>query len=386
MNIHEFQAKALLKQFGIPVPEGYVAGSVAEAAAALQRLDAKKTVVKAQIHAGGRGRAGGIVISDTREAAEQAAGELLGKTLVTPQTGPAGQDVRRVLLEQGQQIAAEFYLAVTIDREKARLVMIGSHSGGMDIEEVALSHPEHIFKEEIDPVFGLQPFQARRLAWNMGLTKAAAASGAKLMQQLFQLFIESDCTIVEINPLAITDRGELLALDAKISFDDNALYRQPEIVLLKDIEAEDPKERVAAENGLSYIALDGNIGCMVNGAGLAMATMDLIKHYGGDPANFLDVGGDATAEKVSLAFRLILEDANVEGVFVNIFGGIMKCDVIAHGIAEAARLADINIPVVVRLEGTNQQEGRKLLAETGLNLVSVSTLSEGAEKIISLLK
>lgn len=385
MNIHEYQAKDILRQFGIPVPIGYPAFTEAEASEAIAKLQGRKAAVKAQIHAGGRGKAGGIRLAETAEEAQKHASALLGSRLVTKQTGPEGKTVRRLLIEQRYNIDREYYLAVTQDFKTAKTILIASKAGGMNIEETAEKHPEAIYKEEIDPLFGIQLFQARRIAYQLDLPKPVLSEAVKLIMNACRLFKQMDCTIVEINPLAVTEDQQLLALDAKIGFDDNALFRHPEIQVLKDEEEEDSKEKEAAAFDLNYIALKGNIGCMVNGAGLAMATMDLIKQYGGEPANFLDVGGDATADKVKEAFHIILSDPEVKGIFVNIFGGIMKCDVIAKGIVEAAETENIHIPLVVRLEGTNKERGREILDQSKLDIQTADSLDEGAKQIIALL-
>ncbi|WLV25747.1 ADP-forming succinate--CoA ligase subunit beta [Aciduricibacillus chroicocephali] len=386
MNIHEYQAKEILKSKGIPVPIGFPAMTKEEADNAIDGMDAQVIVVKAQIHAGGRGKAGGVKICHTKEDAKAAAAELLDRELITKQTGPVGKVVRRLLIEEGCEIEREFYLSVAMDRSQSKIVLIGSAAGGMNIEEIAKKEPEKICRETVDPAFGLSDFQARRLAFAMGLPAALARSGASFITKLYKLFVDHDCTIAEINPLIVTKGNELVALDAKLSFDDNALYRHPELNELKDETEENQREKEAAEHELSYIALDGNIGCMVNGAGLAMATMDIIRHHGGTPANFLDVGGDATVEKVTEAFKIILKDRNVKGIFVNIFGGIMKCDIIASGIVEAARATNLQLPLVVRLEGTNSVEGKRILSESDLTIIPADSLGGGAGKIVSLVR
>jgi len=386
MNIHEYQGKEILKKFGVTVPNGHVAYTVDEACENAKKLGTDVTVVKAQIHAGGRGKAGGVKVAKNLDEVRTYANEILGKTLVTPQTGPEGKEVKRLLIEEGCDIKKEYYLGIVLDRATSRIVMMGSEEGGTEIEEVAAETPEKIFKEVIDPVVGLAPYQARRLAFNINIPKELVNKAAKFMMGLYNVYVEKDCSIAEINPLVVTGDGEVMALDAKLNFDDNALYRQKDIVDFRDFEEEDEKEIEASKHDLSYISLDGNIGCMVNGAGLAMSTMDIIKHYGGNPANFLDVGGGATAEKVTEAFKIILSDANVKGIFVNIFGGIMKCDIIAEGVVEATKQVGLELPLVVRLEGTNVDQGKKILKESGLNITSADSMADGAQKIVSLVE
>ncbi|MBO8155253.1 MAG: ADP-forming succinate--CoA ligase subunit beta [Bacillaceae bacterium] len=386
MNIHEYQAKEIFRKYGVAVPNGRVAFSVDEAVEAAKELEGEVKVVKAQIHAGGRGKAGGVKLAKNLDEVRTYAEELLGKTLVTHQTGPEGKEVKRLYIEEGCDIQKEYYVGVVLDRATSRVVMMASEEGGTEIEEVAAKTPEKIFKEVIDPVTGLTPFQARRLAFNINIPKELVGKAVKFMMSLYQVFVEKDCSIAEINPLVTTGDGEVLALDAKLNFDDNALYRQKDVLEYRDLDEEDPKEVEASKYDLSYISLDGNIGCMVNGAGLAMATMDIIKHYGGEPANFLDVGGGATTEKVTEAFKIILSDSNVKGILVNIFGGIMKCDVIAEGVVEATKQVGLNIPLVVRLEGTNVDLGKKILDESGLNITSADSMADAAEKIVSLVK
>lgn len=385
MNIHEYQAKDILRTYGVNVPLGFVAYSEAEAVEVSKKLTTTIKVVKAQIHAGGRGKAGGVKIAHTEAEVHTYAGEILGRTLITPQTGPAGKEVNRILIEEGCNIEKEYYLGLVVDRVTDKIVMMASCEGGTEIEKVAAETPDKIFKEEIDPLLGMQAFQARRLAFKLNMKDEQIGKVVQLMLNLYQVFIEKDCSIVEINPLVTTKEGDVLALDAKFNFDDNAIYRNKDILALRDLSEEDPKEVEASKYDLSYIALEGNIGCMVNGAGLAMATMDIIKYYGGDPANFLDVGGSATTKKVTEAFKIILSDRHVKGIFVNIFGGIMKCDVIAEGIIEASKQVQLELPLVVRLEGTNVLLGEKLLKESGLNIISASSMADGAEKIVSLL-
>ncbi len=383
MNIHEYQGKEILKRYGVKVPEGRVAFSVEEAAAAAEELGLP-VVVKAQIHAGGRGKAGGVKVAKTMDEVRAHASEILGKVLVTHQTGPEGKVVKRLLIEQGCDIKKEYYLGVVVDRGTGRVVMMASEEGGTEIEEVAAATPEKIFKEVIDPAVGLLPFQARKLAYAINIPNELVNKAVAFMLGLYNAFIDKDCSIAEINPLVVTGDGEVMALDAKLNFDSNALYRHPDILELRDLDEEDEKEIEASKHDLSYIALDGNIGCMVNGAGLAMATMDIIKYYGGEPANFLDVGGGATTEKVTEAFKIILSDQNVKGIFVNIFGGIMRCDTIANGIVEAVKQVGLDRPLVVRLEGTNVDLGKQILRDSGLDIVAADSMADGAQKIVSL--
>ncbi len=386
MNIHEYQGKEILRKYGVAVPNGKVAFSPDEAVKVAKELGAKVIVVKAQIHAGGRGKAGGVKIAKDLEEVRAYAKELLGKVLVTHQTGPEGKEIKRLYIEEGSDIQKEYYLSLVLDRATSSVVMMGSEEGGMDIEAVAETNPEKIFKEVIDPVTGLMPFQARRMAFNMNIPTKLVNKTVKLMLGIYQAFVDKDASTVEINPLVVTGSDEVVALDAKFNFDANALYRHKDIVELRDFDEEDSKEIEASKYDLSYISLDGNIGCMVNGAGLAMATMDTISYYGGSPANFLDVGGGATAEKVTEAFKIILSDANVKGIFVNIFGGIMKCDIIAEGVIIAAKEVGLAVPLVVRLEGTNVDLGKKLLNESGLNIVAADSMADGAQKIVNLVK
>jgi succinyl-CoA synthetase beta subunit len=386
MNIHEYQGKAVLKQYGVNVPNGIVAFSIEEAVEAAKKLGTKIVVVKAQIHAGGRGKAGGVKVAKSLDEVRTYAGEILGKILVTHQTGPEGKEVKRLLIEEGCDIKKEYYLGVVVDRGTGSVVMMASEEGGMDIEEVAAHSPEKIIKEIVDPAIGLQAFQARKLAYAINIPNELINKAVKLILAVYTAFVEKDCSILEINPLVVTGGGEVMALDAKLNFDSNALYRRKDIVELRDLEEEDAKEIEASKYDLSYIALDGNIGCMVNGAGLAMATMDIIKHYGGDPANFLDVGGGATTEKVTEAFKIILSDSKVKGIFVNIFGGIMRCDVIANGVVEAAKQVGLDRPLVVRLEGTNVVIGKKILNESGLNIITADSMADGAQKIVEEVK
>lgn len=384
MNIHEYQGKEILRKYGVAVPNGKVAFSPDEAVKVAKELGSNVTVVKAQIHAGGRGKAGGVKIAKNLDEVRTYAKELIGKILVTHQTGPEGKEVKRLYIEEGSDIQKEYYLSLVLDRATSRVTMMGSEEGGMDIEEVAESNPEKIFKEVVDPVVGLTGFQARRMAFKMNIPANLVGKAVKLMLGLYQAFIDKDASIVEINPLVITGQGEVLALDAKFNFDANALYRHKDIVELRDFDEEDPKEIEASKYDLSYISLDGNIGCMVNGAGLAMATMDTISYYGGSPANFLDVGGGATAEKVTEAFKIILSDPQVKGIFVNIFGGIMKCNIIAEGVVTAAKEIGLAVPLVVRLEGTNVELGKEILNASGLNIVAADSMADGAQKIVGL--
>jgi succinyl-CoA synthetase beta subunit len=384
MNIHEYQGKEILRSYGVAVPNGRVAFTVDEAVEAAKELGTEVVVVKAQIHAGGRGKAGGVKVAKNLDEARTYAQEILGKTLVTHQTGPEGKEVKRLLIEEGCDIKKEYYVGLVLDRATSRVVLMASEEGGTEIEEVAEKTPEKIFKEVIDPVVGLTGYQARRIAFNINIPKELINKAVKFMTGLYTAFIEKDCSIAEINPLVVTGDGNVMALDAKLNFDANALYRHKDILEYRDLEEEDPKEIEASKHDLSYIALGGNIGCMVNGAGLAMATMDIIKHYSGDPANFLDVGGGATAEKVTEAFKIILSDEKVKGIFVNIFGGIMKCDVIAEGVVEAANQLGLQVPLVVRLEGTNVDLGKKILRESGLNITPAESMADGAQKIVEL--
>ncbi len=383
MNIHEYQAKEILKAYGVPVPRGEVAATPEEAKAVAIRLGGGTCVVKAQIHAGGRGKGGGVKLARNPEEAEQKAREMIGKNLVTHQTGPEGRQVRRVLVEQGLNIDRELYLALVLDRAESRVSIICSSEGGVEIEEVAEKHPEKILKETIDPVIGLAAFQCRRLAYGLIIPGELVEKMTAVMQALYRAFDDADCSIAEINPLMITKEGQVMALDAKMNFDSNALYRHKDIVALRDLNEEDPREIEASKFDLSYISLDGNIACMVNGAGLAMATMDIIKLCGGEPANFLDVGGGASKEKVAQAFKILLADPRVRGVLINIFGGIMRCDVLAQGIVDAAHEMNIQVPLVVRMEGTNVAQGKKILADSGLAIIPAETMAQAAEKIVA---
>ena len=382
MNVHEYQAKELLARFGVAVPRGRVAYTPEEAADAAAELGGALWAVKAQIHAGGRGKAGGVKLARSAAAVRAAAAELIGRTLVTPQTGPAGSEVKRVYVEEGCDVARELYLGMLVDRATGRLTLIGSTEGGVEIEEVAAAAPEKILTVAVDPASGVRPFHARRLAFGLGLAESQIDAAVKFVTGIYEAFVAFDASVVEINPLIATGEGALVALDAKMSFDDNALYRHPDIAALRDEDEEDPMERQALRHDLNYVKLDGNIGCMVNGAGLAMATMDIIKLHGGEPANFLDVGGGASRERVSAAFTLILSDPNVEAVLVNIFGGIMRCDVIAEGVVAAAREASLNVPLVVRLAGTNVELGKEILDNSGLPILSADTLGEAAERAV----
>jgi len=391
MNIHEHQAKQLLAKFGVAVPKGKVAYTPEEAVSVAGELGGPVYVVKSQIHAGGRGAGrfkgneggkGGVRVVKSIDEVAASAAQMLGYILVTKQTGPEGKEVKRLYIEDGCDIARELYLSFLIDRVTSRITVMASTEGGMEIEEVAAETPERIITVAIDPVTGLEPHHARSIAFGLGLEGKQVGSAVKFLQSLYRMFVELDASMVEVNPLVVTAAGEVLALDAKMNFDDNALFRHPDIAELRDENEEDPAELEAAKHELNYVKLDGSIGCMVNGAGLAMATMDIIKLYGGDPANFLDVGGGATKERVTAAFKLILSDPNVEGILVNIFGGIMRCDVIAEGVVAAARDVSLNVPLVVRLEGTNVDLGKKIMADSGLPIISAGNLGDAAEKIV----
>jgi succinyl-CoA synthetase beta subunit len=384
MKIHEYQAKAILAKFGVPVPRGIVVFKAEEARAGAEKLGTKVVVVKAQIHAGGRGKAGGVKLAKSQEEAVRLANSILGMKLVTPQTGPGGKIVKRLLIEEGLDIKRELYLSVVVDRAVAAPVLMVSASGGMEIEEVAHKDPSAILRETISPIVGLQPYQARKLAFGLGLSGDSVAAAFPFFRALYRAMMETDASLAEINPLIVTGEGKLVALDAKMTFDDSALYRHPELKELRDLDEEDPLEVEASKFSLNYIKLDGTVGCMVNGAGLAMATMDIIKLAGGSPANFLDVGGGASAEQVKNAFRILMSDAEVKGVFINIFGGILRCDVLATGVVAAARELGITVPVVVRMEGTNVEQGKKILSESKLNFTIAEGMKDGAEKIVAL--
>ena len=395
MNIHEYQGKQLLAKYGVSVPRGKVAFTVDEAMAAAEEMGSPVYVIKSQIHAGGRGAGrfqnnpggkGGVRVVNSVEELKKSAEEMLGHVLVTKQTGAIGKEVKRLYIEEGCDISRELYLGMLLDRETSRLTMMASTEGGMEIEEVAAATPEKILKIAIDPAVGFKGFHARELAFGLGLEGDQIKSAVKLMTSLYDAFVELDCSLVEINPLVVTGAGHVMALDAKVNFDDNALYRHADVMEMRDTDEEDEKEIEASKFDLSYISLDGSIGCMVNGAGLAMSTMDIIKLCGGEPANFLDVGGGATAEKVTAAFKIILSDPKVEGILVNIFGGIMRCDIIAEGVVTAAREVDIHVPLVVRLEGTNVEEGKQTLAESGLPILSADDLGDAAEKVVKAVK
>ena len=386
MNIHEYQAKQLLAKYGVAVPKGGVAYTADEAVKAAQALPGPVYVVKAQIHAGGRGKGGGVKVVKSIDDVKSAALKMLGMNLVTHQTGPKGKEVKRVYIEEGCEIKRELYLGMLLDRNLGRLIMMASTEGGMNIEEVAAKTPEKILKVAIDPASGFSSFHARKLAYGLGLEGGQVSSAVKFMTALYKAYTDLDASLVEINPLVVTGQGQVIALDAKMNFDDNALYRHKDVEEMRDLDEEEPLELEAHKHELNYIKLDGNIGCMVNGAGLAMATMDIIKLCGGEPANFLDVGGGATKERVTQAFKIILSDANVEGVLVNIFGGIMRCDVIAEGIVAAAREVSLNVPLVCRLEGTNVELGKKILAQSGLPIISGDNLADAAQKVVKAVK
>lgn len=383
MNIHEYQAKIILRKYGVPVPNGKVAYTAEEAFAAAQELSGKIKVVKAQIHAGGRGKAGGVKIAKSNDEVKQYAKDMLGMTLVTHQTGAEGQEVRRVYVEEGSDISKELYLGIVVDTASSRITFMASSEGGVDIEEVAASNPEKIIMVDVDPASGIQGFHVRKMAFALGLDKDMQKQFHKFAFALYEAFTDTDASQLEINPLVITGDNKLIALDAKFNFDENALYRQTEVAEMRDPDEEEPLERKAAEHGLAYVKMDGSIGCMVNGAGLAMATMDIIKLHGSEPANFLDVGGGANKEKVTQAFKLIMSDPNVKGILVNIFGGIMRCDTIAEGVIAAAKEVSLSVPLVVRLEGTNVELGRKMLSSSGLDIIPAENLDDAAKKIVS---
>ncbi|MDT5062998.1 MAG: succinyl-CoA synthetase beta subunit [Acidobacteriota bacterium] len=384
MKIHEYQGKELLKKYGVAVPRGIVARSPEEAYQAAKELGSDVVVVKAQIHAGGRGKGGGVKLAKSADEAREIAGQMIGMKLVTHQTGPEGREVRVLLVEEGLPIDKEFYLSIVLDRTTGRSVFMASAAGGMDIEEVAANTPEQIFKETIDPAVGFRPFQARKLAFALGLPAELVNQAAKFMQSLYTAYEQMDASLLEINPFLLTKDKRLIALDAKINFDDNALYRHKEFLDLRDLNEEEPLEIEASKFDLNYIKLDGNIACMVNGAGLAMATMDIIKLAGGDPANFLDVGGGASQERVEAAFKILLADENVRAVLINIFGGIVRCDMVARGVVGAAQKLGIGVPVVVRLEGTNVEEGQRVIRDSGLNFTVASGMKDAAEKVVAL--
>jgi succinyl-CoA synthetase beta subunit len=381
MNIHEYQAKAVLSRYGVTVPKGKVADTPAQAEVIAEEFGTP-VVVKAQIHAGGRGKGGGVKLAKTSAEARKYAHEIIGMTLVTPQTGPQGRKVKRVLVEQAGKIRKELYLGIIVDRATSQVVVMASTEGGMDIETVAANTPEKILKEWVDPAVGLVPFQARKLAFGLGIPKELTGKAVKMMTGLYNAFVDTDCSLVEINPLVLTEDGDIVALDAKMNFESNGLYRHQDIQALRDFDEEDPTETEASNHDLSYIRLDGNIGCMVNGAGLAMATMDMIKSCGGNPANFLDVGGGAGVEQVTNAFRLILSDTGVKAILVNIFGGIMRCDIIAEGVVAAAKSLGLSVPLVVRLEGTNVEKGKEILAASKLNIISAADMGDAARKVV----
>jgi succinyl-CoA synthetase beta subunit len=383
MKIHEYQGKELLTKYGVPVPRGIVARSAEEAEQAARELGTDVTVVKAQIHAGGRGKGGGVKLAKSPEEAKEIAGNMLGMNLVTHQTGPEGREVKTVFIEEGLPIDREFYLGITLDRTTGRDVFMASSAGGVDIEKVAAETPEKILKETIDPSVGLRPFQARNLAFGLGIPADLIGQAAKFMLTLYDAYQKMDATIVEINPFLLTKDNRLIALDAKVNFDDNAMFRHKEYAELRDLNEEEPLEIEASKYDLNYIKLDGNIGCMVNGAGLAMATMDIIKLAGGEPANFLDVGGGASQERVENAFRILLADENVKAVLINIFGGIVRCDMVANGVVAAAKNLGVSIPIVARLEGTNVEEGRRVLRESDINIISAEGMRDAAEKVVS---
>jgi len=386
MKIHEYQAKELFQKYGVPIPRGKVAFTVEEAEAAAAELGTLPVVIKAQIHAGGRGKGGGVKLARTAQEVASVAGSILGMTLVTHQTGPEGRLVRKVLVEEGLEIEKELYLSLLPDRATATIVLMASEAGGMDIEEVAATTPEKIVKVHVDPLLGLQPFMARKLAYGLHLDADLVKLFIPMVNALYRLCTDYDCSLVEINPLVITKDRRILALDAKMNFDDNALFRHKDILAYRDLDEEDPLEVEASKYNLNYIKMDGNIGNMVNGAGLAMATMDIIKLAGAEPANFLDVGGGASAEMVENGFRIILSDPNVKGVLINIFGGILRCDVLAQGVVEATKKVDVKVPVVIRMEGTNVEQGREILEKSGLNLIVAKDLSDAAEKIAAIAK
>jgi succinyl-CoA synthetase beta subunit len=386
MKIHEYQGKEILRNFGVPVPRGIPAFTVQEAVEAAQKLGGPVWVVKAQIHAGGRGKGGGVKVAKTIEDVKRIAGEILGMQLKTHQTGPEGQKVRRLYIEDGADIQKEYYISAVTDRESQKVAFIASSEGGMDIEEVAHSNPEKIIKVFVDPLVGMTDAQAKEVAAGIGMPADSVPQTVDILQKLYKCYMETDASLVEINPLNRNSKGEIMALDAKFNFDANALFRHPEIVAYRDLDEEDPAEVEASKFDLAYISLDGNIGCLVNGAGLAMATMDTIKLFGGEPANFLDVGGGATAEKVTEAFKIMLKNPDVKGILVNIFGGIMKCDTIADGVITACKAVNLSVPLVVRMKGTNEDLGKKMLADSGLPIIAADTMAEAATKIVAAVK
>ena len=386
MKIHEYQAKELFKKYGIPIPEGRAAITPEDAAGIAKTLGGYPVVVKAQIHAGGRGKGGGVKLAQSESEVQSVAGQIIGMDLITPQTGPGGRRVKKVLVEQGLNIQKELYLSIIPDRAIAKIVVMASKAGGMDIEEVAAETPEKIIRVPVNPLLGIQAYHCREVAFGLNLAPAIIKPFVAMLKNLYRLFVDNDCSLVEINPLVITAEETVIALDAKINFDDNALFRHKDIAEYRDLGEEDPLEVEASKFNLNYINLDGNVGNMVNGAGLAMATMDLIKHAGAEPANFLDVGGGASSEMVENGFRIILSDPNVKGILINIFGGILRCDVLAEGVVKAAQKTNINVPVVVRMEGTNIEEGRRILADSGLKLTTATDLKDAAQKVAEILQ
>ena len=386
MNIHEYQAKEVLAKYGVAVPKGVVIDNAEKAAAVSRKLGTDIVVVKAQIHAGGRGKGGGVKLAKSPEEAKVHANKIIGMTLVTPQTGPEGRKVKKVLIEEGMAIAKELYLGILLDRQSSRVMIMASEAGGMAIEEVAEETPEKIIKEIIDPIIGVKPYLARKIAFALNVKGNALKQMIPLIMNLYQAFIKEDCDMLEINPLVITKDERVLVLDAKVNIDSNALYRQKEILNYRDLDEEDPMEVEASKFDLNYIKLDGNIGCMVNGAGLAMATMDIIKHSGGEPANFLDVGGGADEEKIENGFRILLSDPHVKGIFINIFGGILRCDILARGVEIAAKKLKIKIPIVVRMEGTNMEEGHQILSDSGIDVIVAEGMKDGAQKIVKAIR
>ena len=386
MKIHEYQAKEILRKYNVPVPNGVLISKKSEAPAAAKKLGTPVVVVKAQIHAGGRGKGGGVKLAKSPAEAEKHAGNIIGMTLVTPQTGPEGRLVKKVLIEEGMEIVKELYMGILVDRETSRVLIMASEAGGMEIEEVAADTPEKIIKEVVDPVIGVQPYLARKIAFALNLEGAALKAIIPFIINLYDSFVKEDCSMLEINPLVITSDDRVLALDAKVDIDDNALYRHKDTQALRDTDEEDPTEVEASKFNLNYIKLDGNIGCMVNGAGLAMGTMDIIKLSGGEPANFLDVGGGADEEMIENGFRILLSDKSVKGIFINIFGGILRCDVLARGVVAATKKLHIKIPVVVRMEGTNMEEGHQILKDSGLNFLIGDGMKDGAQKVVKAIK